>query len=275
MPCSLSIAETVQFVPPSRGSSTVSPSSKWCCWAGKRNVHSCERARRLTVRRSNGSFPSCSRQPIASPSSTSSSSVIFCRAKYHQYAGRASRLWYSSSRASSSRQSPSPRSRSASRSSVVSVVSSSDGVYGSGGSQERDLDCVLRGGLVALREQPVAQLERGEAVLLVVGGDRVEASLVAVVEPALELDHGLVPGADVGLALEEELLDVLQPVRLDAGAQALADDLEQVDEHLAAQELVDLFLAGRVACPSGGRASRARRPRSGRRAGRDTRGGAR
>ena len=40
------------------------------------------------------------RQPIASPSSTSSSSVIVRRRKYHHQAGRASRLWYSRSRAS-------------------------------------------------------------------------------------------------------------------------------------------------------------------------------
>ena len=45
---------------------------------------------------------------------------------------------------------------------------------------------------------------------------------------------------------EEQLLDVLQRVRLDAGAQPLPHDLEQVDEHLAAQELVDLLLARRV-----------------------------
>ena len=67
-----------------------------------------------------------------------------------------------------------------------------------------------------------------------------------VVEPALELDHGLVARADLGLAREEELLDLLQPVRLDPGAQPLAHHLQQVDEHLAAQQLVDLLLARRV-----------------------------
>ena len=75
---------------------------------------------------------------------------------------------------------------------------------------------------------------------------RVEARLVAVVEPALELDHGLVARADLGLPREEQLLDVLQRVRLDPGAHALPHDLEQVDEHLAAEQLVDLLLARRV-----------------------------
>ena len=39
---------------------------------------------------------------------------------------------------------------------------------------------------------------------------------------------------------------VLQRVRLDPGAQPLPHDLQQVDEHLAAQQLVDLLLARRV-----------------------------
>ena len=39
---------------------------------------------------------------------------------------------------------------------------------------------------------------------------------------------------------------VLQRVRLDAGAQPLPHHLQQVDEHLAAEQLVDLLLARRV-----------------------------
>ena len=45
MPVTLSSAVTVQPVPPSCGSSPPSPSSKWCCWAGKVNVHSSDFAR--------------------------------------------------------------------------------------------------------------------------------------------------------------------------------------------------------------------------------------
>ena len=68
-----------------------------------------------------------------------------------------------------------------------------------------------------------------------------------VVEPALELDHRLVARARPRPArVKKNFSIVLQRVRLDAGAQALADDLEQVDEHLAAQQLVDLLLARRV-----------------------------
>ena len=107
VPVTLSSAVTVQPVPSSCGSSPPLPSSKWCCWAGKVNVHVRDCERGCSIERSTGSCPSCSRQPSASPSSTSSSSVISRRRKYHHQAGRASRLWYSSSRAASSRPSPS------------------------------------------------------------------------------------------------------------------------------------------------------------------------
>ena len=57
----------------------------------------------------------------------------------------------------------------------------------------------------------------------------------------------LAPAPDLGVPLEAvELLDVLDRVARDRGAQGLARDAVEVDEHLAAQEVVDLLLARRV-----------------------------
>ncbi len=52
------------------------------------------------------------------------------------------------------------------------------------------------------RSQPVAQGERGAAVLLVVGGDPVEESALAGLEPALVVDDRLAAAADVRAAGE-------------------------------------------------------------------------
>src|SRR4051794_30235736 len=88
-------------------------------------------------------------------------------------------------------------------------------------------------------KQPVAEFERGEAVLLVVGGYRLKPRGLAIVEPSLKFNHRLVAGTDHGPTGEEQLLNVLQRVRLDAGTQRLPDYLEQVDENLATQEVID------------------------------------
>ena len=72
--------------------------------------------------------------------------------------------------------------------------------------------------------------------------------LVAVLEPGLEgddaesrLGHRALAGRHV------ELLDLLERIRLDRGAHALADDVEKVDQDLAAEQPVDLVDAGPVA----------------------------
>ena len=51
----------------------------------------------------------------------------------------------------------------------------------------------------------------------------------------------VVAGAQVGVALEEELLDVLEPVARVRDAQSLADDVREVDEDLAPQQIVKLL----------------------------------
>ena len=48
-----------------------------------------------------------------------------------------------------------------------------------------------------------------------------------------------------------ELLDLLERVRLDGGPDALADDVEQVDEDVAAEQPVDLVDARRRGAASG------------------------
>ena len=93
------------------------------------------------------------------------------------------------------------------------------------------------------RQQPVAELERRDAVLLVVGGDVVEDLRVAPLEPVLVEHDRVVAGAQVGVALEVERLDLLEPVALVREAQPLRDDLVEVDEDLAAEQVVELLLA--------------------------------
>ena len=97
-------------------------------------------------------------------------------------------------------------------------------------------------------EQPVAQQTRRDAVLAVVLVDLVEQRLLAGLHPLLE-DHDR--GAAVlhlRLPLEvEERLHLLQPVAPARGAEAVADDLEQIDEDAAAEQVVELGLARAVA----------------------------
>ena len=91
------------------------------------------------------------------------------------------------------------------------------------------------------------QLEGGAAVLLVVALDLLEQRVVTRLDPLLEADDGLVAAGDVRGADEAvELLDLLDRVALGRGADRLPDDAVEVDEHLLAQEVVDLGLAGAV-----------------------------
>ncbi len=97
-------------------------------------------------------------------------------------------------------------------------------------------------------EQPVAQGERGDAVLLVVGGDRVQDRPVACLDVALVLDDRRTAVLDLGLPLEvEERLDLLEPVPLDRRRQAALDHLVEIDEDAAAEQVVHLGLARSVA----------------------------
>ncbi len=96
-------------------------------------------------------------------------------------------------------------------------------------------------------EEPAVELVGRDAVLAVVGLDPLEERLLAGLEVGLEVVDGLRAAADLGRPLEaEELLDLLQRVARHRGAQGLARDPVEVDEHLAAQEVVDLLLARRV-----------------------------
>ena len=88
------------------------------------------------------------------------------------------------------------------------------------------------------------QLERRPAVFLVVALDVPQKQLVARLEPRLEGDDGVVAALDARLALEPvERLDRLDRVARRRGAERLAHDPVEVDEHLLAQEVVYLALA--------------------------------
>ncbi len=96
-------------------------------------------------------------------------------------------------------------------------------------------------------EQPPVQLVGGAAVLLVVALDVVEDGVVAAFHPFLEAHDRLVSAGDLGGSLEAvDLLDRLDRVAVDRRAQRLLDDAVEVDEHLLAQEVVHLLLAGAV-----------------------------
>src|SRR6266478_6593072 len=105
----------------------------------------------------------------------------------------------------------------------------------------------------ALAFEPVAERARGEAVVLVVGldlGARLRIDFAGAAQLQGELDDapgrsGVLEGhaARVG----EEGFQVLDGVVLDARAERLANDGVEIDEDLAAQETIDLFLARRVA----------------------------
>ena len=87
------------------------------------------------------------------------------------------------------------------------------------------------------------QLVRRAAVLLVVALDLLEDRVVAGLDPLLEAHDRLVAARYLGGALEAvELLDRLDRVAVGRGPQRLLDDAVEVDQHLLAQEVVDLLL---------------------------------
>ena len=97
-------------------------------------------------------------------------------------------------------------------------------------------------------EQPVAQEPRRDAVLVVVLVDLAQERVVARLHPLLEDDDRGAAVLHLGLPLEvEERLHLLQPVARPRGADAVADDAEQVDEDVAAEQVVELPLARAVA----------------------------
>ena len=101
--------------------------------------------------------------------------------------------------------------------------------------------------LLSPLEQPVAQEPRGDAVLAVVGGDLVEDPWVAGEHPLLEGDDRGAALLDLRLALErQERLQLLQPVARPRDVQAAADDLVEVDEDAAPEQVVELGLARAV-----------------------------
>src|SRR5439155_8140824 len=102
-----------------------------------------------------------------------------------------------------------------------------------------DLAAKLRLRLVAKAEQPVAELERRDAVLLVVLGDLVEDALLARLDPLLVGDDRLAALGHSRVALlHVEGLDLLDSVARLRDPDALLDDLVEVDQHTLAQEVV-------------------------------------
>jgi hypothetical protein len=93
------------------------------------------------------------------------------------------------------------------------------------------------------RKEPVPELERRDAVLLVVRGDLVQDPRLVALEPLLVEHDRVVPRAEIGVALEVEGLDLLEPVALVREAQSLRHDFIEIDEDLAAKQVVELFLA--------------------------------
>ena len=103
--------------------------------------------------------------------------------------------------------------------------------------------------------EPVAEEPRAHDVVAVVALDAAEDLVAdealgggAAAEPGLELDDaapGILQGDLAGEAVEG--LEALDRVALDAGADPLPDDAVEVDEDAAAEQPVDLLLAGRVA----------------------------
>ena len=106
----------------------------------------------------------------------------------------------------------------------------------------RDRDAEPRLRLLPPLEQPVAQEQGREAVLLVVALDPVEDLLVALVHPALVGDDRVVAAPELLGRLHEELAHLLDRVARVRDPERLARDRVQVDEGLAAEELVELLL---------------------------------
>ena len=96
-------------------------------------------------------------------------------------------------------------------------------------------------------EQPPMELVERAAVVLVVGADLLEDRVLPRLEPLLERDDRAAPAGHLLPALEAvERLDLLDRVARQREPQRLADDAEEVDEHLAAQQVVELGLARAV-----------------------------
>jgi hypothetical protein len=99
----------------------------------------------------------------------------------------------------------------------------------------------------ALPAEPVEERERGAAVLFVAGGDALEERVVASRPPGLVVDDRVRAGGQLGAALEAgEPFRLLQRVARNARAERLAKHGVEVDEHAAAQEVVDLVLPSPV-----------------------------
>ena len=110
----------------------------------------------------------------------------------------------------------------------------------------RDRDSEPRLRFVSAFEQPAAQEQVREAVLLVVALDPVEDLLVALGHPALIGDDRVVAAPELLGRLHEELAHLLDRVARVRDPERLPRDREQVDEGLAAQELVELLLEDAV-----------------------------
>ena len=185
----------------------------------------------------------------------------FWRRSCHSHqAGFSSRRCQSSTCASSHRPCSSGlrRSRSAGtpsvRASILSWTSAARAVWPSVGAPSRTAgrsqtaSANLSTASARRSSSQVAKHQRRDAVVAVVVGDPIEDRLVPFGHPALVLDdaepslgHGSFPLRHV------ELLDLLERVGLDRCADPLANDVQEVDEHPATQEAVDLVFARGVA----------------------------
>ena len=97
------------------------------------------------------------------------------------------------------------------------------------------------------QDEPVADRKRRADVLDVVELDPAQQLVVPGLEPLLVGDGGVAAAGDVELLpLVAETLELLQRIARPALAQPLADDGVEVDEGLAAEEVVELLLARRI-----------------------------
>ena len=96
-------------------------------------------------------------------------------------------------------------------------------------------------------DEPVAERERGTAVVLVVCRDGIQQRLVARAHPILVGEHGTHTAAHIGTPIvRNERLNLFQRIALDAGAKALPHDRKQINEHGPAQQFVHRVFARRV-----------------------------
>ena len=96
-------------------------------------------------------------------------------------------------------------------------------------------------------EQPAVQLVERAAVVLVVGADLLEDRVLTRLEPLLERNDRAASPAHLVSALEVvERLDLLDRVAVEREPKRLANDLEEIDQHPAAQQVVELGLTRSV-----------------------------